>query len=64
MDHNAVVNEFPAPPPYYINFTDDTNFPHPPSIPTGDYEIYGGSVSAIPLADIKSISAFKKDSKS
>jgi hypothetical protein len=61
MDNNAVVHEFPAPPPYYVSFTDDSNFPHPPSIPTEDYEIYGGTVSAIPLIDTPSITKFRKE---
>lgn len=58
-----VVNEFPAPPSYYLSFTDDSSVPEPPAVPTVDIEVYGGSVTTTPLTDIATFEQFHKDLK-
>lgn len=44
-----IVNEFPAPPSYYKEFTSEEKFPCPPDIPTV-IEVYGGSLQ-VPIIE-------------
>lgn len=49
---SAVVNEFPPPPSYYLDFQDETSPPLPPPLIPPVVETYGGMIPP-PSLDIQ-----------